>query len=122
MQISDLARHLPDEVWSTFEPILPPVVWCGNGRPPASNRECLHGLLYVLVTGIGWEYVPTCFPCGRTIRSRLQTWLRMDCFRTTWKRLAEQYERLQGINWDQILLDGAKHKAQKGGPRPVRVP
>jgi hypothetical protein len=46
----------------------------------------------------------------------------MDCFRAIWKRLAEQYERLQGINWDQILLDGAKHKAQKGGPQPARVP
>lgn len=121
MQISDLARHLPDEVWSTFEPVLPPVTWCGNGRPPASNRECLHGLMYVLVTGIGWEYVPACFPCGRTIRSRLKTWLQRDCFRMTWRHLAERYERLQGINWDQILLDGAKHKAQKGGLRPARA-
>ena len=37
-----LARRLPDELWQVFEPVLPPVIWCGNGRPPASNRACLH--------------------------------------------------------------------------------
>jgi transposase len=120
MVLSDLARHLPDQVWNSFEPVLPPVVWCGNGRPPYGNRECLHGLLYVLISGIGWDFVPPCFPCGKTIQSRLKLWLEQDSFRTAWQMLAEKYERLRGINWDKVLIDGSKHKAQKGGP--VRVP
>jgi transposase len=121
MRLSDLARKLPGEVWAVFEPILPPVVWCGNGRPPAGNRECLHGLLYILISGVGWEFVPPCFPCGKTIKARLQQWLERDSFRTGWQQLAEKYERLRGINWDKVLLDGAKHKAQKGGTRRGRV-
>ena len=72
-------------------------------------------LLDVLVSGIGWEMVPACFPCGKTIANRLKTWLELDCFRTAWAALAEQYERLRGINWDKVLLDGSKHKAPKGG-------
>jgi hypothetical protein len=53
MQLTDFARKIPDEVWRLFEPILPPVIGCGNGGRPYDNRQCLHALLYVLVTGIG---------------------------------------------------------------------
>ena len=119
MKLTDLARRLPDEIWHTFEPILPAVVWCGNGRPPCSNQSVLHGLLYVLVTGIGWDMVPLCFPCGKTIKNRLKRWLELDCFRTAWAALAQTYERLRGVNWDKLLLDGSKHKALKGGQQPV---
>jgi len=122
MKLSDLSRRLPDEIWRTFESVLPPAVWCGNGRPPWDNRAVLHGLLYVLISGVGWEMVPPCFPCGKTIRTRLKTWLQLDCFRTAWRQLAEKYERLRGINWDKILIDGSKHKAPKGGSPPDLLP
>ena len=110
MRRHTIARRLPDEVWALFEPLLPPVVWCGEGRPPASSPTCLHGLLYVLITGIGWEYVPPCSPCGRT----LKVWLKRDNFRTAWQQLAQRYQQLHGINWDKILLDGSKKPSKKG--------
>jgi transposase len=88
-------------VWALFAPILPPVVWCGNGCPPYDNRECLHAVLYVLVTGIGWQMLPTGFPSDK---------------------LAQRYETRYGINWDEVLLDGSKKPAKKGGNRPARVP
>src|ERR1700754_3403444 len=90
------------------EPTPPPVVWSGEGRPPASNHACLHGLIYVLITGIGWEYVPPCSPCGRTIKARLDRWLQLDAFRVAWQGLAERYAELHGINWDKVLLDGSR--------------
>jgi transposase len=123
MKLHTLARRLPDEVWAIFEPILPPVAWSGEGRPPVSNHKVLHALLYVLITGIGWEYVPPCFPCGKTVQDRLRAWLRLDAFRTAWEQLARRYEALHGINWDKVLLDGSKKPAKKGGedtgPSPV---
>ena len=45
MQLTDFARGVPEEVWTLFAPLLPPVVWCGNGCPPYDNRECLHAVL-----------------------------------------------------------------------------
>lgn len=45
MQLTDFARQVPEEVWQLFAPLLPPVVWCGNGCHPYDNRECLHALL-----------------------------------------------------------------------------
>jgi transposase len=122
MKLHQIARRLPDEVWAAFEPILPPVVWSGEGRPPVSNHRVLHGLLYVLITGIGWEYVPPCFPSGKTIQRRLKRWLELDLFHSAWASLAERYERLRGINWDKVLLDGSKKPAKKGGSPPAPAP
>ena len=73
-------------------------------------------LIYVLITGIGWEYVPPCFPCGKTIKARLDRWLELDAFRAAWQRLAERYQELHGVNWDKVLLDGPKKPAKKGAP------
>ncbi|RPJ22861.1 MAG: transposase [Planctomycetaceae bacterium] len=122
MQLTDFARQLPQEVWELFEPLLPPVVWCGNGRPPASNYDCLHALFYVLVSGIAWRMLPRGFPSYKTVQRRLTVWLERDTFRTAWQQLAQRYEVLQGINWDQLLLDGSKKPSKKGANRRGRVP
>ena len=122
MQLTDFARHLPEEVWELFQPLLPPVVWCGNGRPPASNYDCLHAVFYVLVSGIAWRMLPKGFPSYKTVQRRLQVWLPQDTFRTAWQQLAQRYEALHGINWDQLLLDGAKKPAKKGANRQGQVP
>jgi transposase len=106
--LPNIARRLPEEIWAIFEPLLPPIVRSGEGPPPASNHICLHGLLYVLITGIGWEQVPNCFPSGRAIRERLRAWLAHDRFLTAWQHLAQRYEQLRGITWDKVLLDGPK--------------
>jgi transposase len=122
MELKDIARRLPDDIWNTFEPLLPPVVWCGNGRPPKSNHQCLHGLLFVLVSGVAWEMLPPCWPSYKTIQRRPQRWLQLDVFRSAWRQLAQRYECLQGINWDQVLLDGSKKPSKKGAPTRARLP
>ena len=118
MPLKDFARRLPDEVWDLFEPRLPPRNWCGNGRPPKPKRECFHALMYVLVTGIAWEMLPAGFPSYKTVQRRLKRWLALDVFHQAWQQLAERYQALQGINWDQVLLDGSKKPAKKGANRP----
>jgi transposase len=120
MQLTDFVRDVPEDVWAVFEPLLPPVVWQGNGRKPKGNRLCLHALFYVLVSGIGWRMLPLCFPSYKTVHRRLKIWLRLAVFRTAWEQLAQRYQELQGINWDQILLDGSKKPSKKGVTR--RVP
>jgi len=121
MKLTDFARQLPEEVWELFQPLLPPVVWCGNGRPPASTYDCLHAVFYVLVSGIAWRMLPQGFPSYKTVQRRLQVWLQLDTFRTAWQQLAQRYEALHGINGDQLLLDGAKKPAKKGANRRGRV-
>jgi transposase len=122
MQLTDFVAGVPDDAWALFEPILPPVVWQGNGRKPKSNRACLHALLYVLITGIGWEYLPKGFPSYKTVQRRLRHWLALDCFHTAWQQLARRYARLHGVNWDQVLLDGSKKPSKKGVRTRGRLP
>ena len=114
MELKDITRGVPEEIWTVFEPILPPVVWCGNGRPPKGNRECFHALLSVLVSGIPWEMLPVGFPSYKTVQRRLKRWLERDAFRAAWRQLAQRYEQLQGITWDQVLIDGSKKPSKKG--------
>jgi transposase len=119
MQLTDFAREVPDEVWTLFAPILPPVVWWGNGCPPDDNRECLHAVLYVLVTGSGWQMLPKGVPSYKTVHRRLKVWLHQDAFRRAWQHLAPRYETWHGINGDEVLLEGSKKPAKKGASRPA---
>ena len=122
MQLTDFARKVPEDVWILFAPILPPVVWCGNGCPPYDNRACPQAVLYVLVTGIGWRMLPSGFPSDKTVQRRLKVWLEQEALRRAWQQLAQRYEALQGINWDEVLLDGSKKPAKKGASRRVPAP
>jgi transposase len=122
MKLTDFVADVPDDVWALFEPTLPLVIWKGVGRKPKSNRACLPALLYVLIAGIGWEFLPKSFPSYKTVQRRLQRWLALDCFPTAWAHLAQRYVRLHGINWDQVLLDGSKKPSKKGAKTPGRLP
>ena len=122
MKLTDFVADVPADVWAVFEPILPPVIWKGIGRKPKSNRACLHALLYLLIAGIGWEFLPKGFPSYKTVQRRLKRWLAYDCFHTTWQQLAQRYVRLHGINWDQVLLDGSKKPSKKGEKTRGRLP
>jgi transposase len=117
MQLTDFVRDVPEDVWTVFEPLLPVVAWKGNGRKPKSNRQCLHALFYVLVSGISWRLLPVCFPSYKTVQRRLKVWLRLKVFRSAWEQLADRYQQLHGINWDQLLLDGSKKPSKKGVTR-----
>ena len=116
MKQADFARQLPEEIWAVFEPLLPPVVWRGNGRPPASNYDCLHAVFCVLASGIAWRMLPKGFPSYKTVQRRLQVWLQLAPFRTAWQHLGQRYETLQGVNWDRIFRDGSKKPSKKERP------
>ena len=117
-----LARRLPDEVWAAFEPVLPPVVWGGVGRPPAGNRDCLHAVVYVAISGIGWKLLPPCFPSYKTVQGRLDAWLALDAFRRVWADCAARYDALRGVNFDQLGIDGPRKAAKKGATRSAPAP
>ena len=119
MTFESLARQLPPELWEAFEPVLPKVIWCGNGRPPVSNRCCLHAAIFILISGTPWKLMPPGFPCGKTVRKRFKRWLELDCFHEIWADCAERYQSLRGINFDQLSVDGARKPAKKGANQPA---
>ena len=87
-----------------------------------SNTGCYHGILYVAASGIPWRMLPVGFPSYKTCQRALEQWIAIDAFREAWKRLAEKYVKLRGVNWDQVCVDGAKHPSRKGARRRARTP
>jgi hypothetical protein len=66
--------------------------------------------------------LPPGFPSYKTAQRRLTGWLHLEAFRTAWAQLAQRYAALQGINWDEVRLDGSKKPAKKGARRLALAP
>jgi transposase len=57
-------KLLTDEQWELIEPLFPkpkPRV-DGKGRPPAPNRPCFQGILWILQIGAARRFLPDEFP------------------------------------------------------------
>ena len=62
-----MARPLvSDELWESIEPLIPRVPRRHRlrGRKRMDDRKVLTGILFVLRTGIPWEYLPKEMGCG----------------------------------------------------------
>lgn len=75
-----MAKPILDEsLWHLMEPVLPLPKARRQKYPerkPISNRQALTGILFVLKTGIPWEYLPQELGCGSgmTCWRRLRDW------------------------------------------------
>lgn len=50
---------VPDSLWEIIGPLLPAEIPKPNGgRLPLADRQVLAGIVFVLRTGIPWEYLP----------------------------------------------------------------
>ena len=51
---------VPDGLWARIEPLLPVVPRRADhpGRKRLDSRKVLCGILFVLCTGIAWEFLP----------------------------------------------------------------
>ena len=106
-----------DELWAVIEPVLPKQRRSRKGgRPPIPNRAALTGILFVLQTGIPWEYLPQAMGCGSgvTCWRRLRAWQR----RGVWKRLhhvlLERLAAADQIDWSRAVVDSRSLAAKRG--------
>ena len=122
MQLTDFCAAAARRRLATlFEPLLPARVWCGNGRPPAGNKECLHAVFYVLSRHRLADAARR-LPLLQDRPAPPEALAATRHLPPSLGQLALQYERLHGINWDQVLLDGSKKPAKKGANRRGRLP
>ena len=75
-----------DELWAVVAPLLPrhrPRDPRKPGRRRSPDRACLTGIVFVLKTGIQWEYLPQEMGCGSgmTCWRRLRDWQRAGVWR-----------------------------------------
>ena len=115
---------LPDALWARIAPLLPPEPpKPKGGRPRVSDRAALTGILFVLKTGIPWEYLPAEMGCGSgmTCWRRLRDWYQAGVWRRLHQVLLEELAQADRIDWDRAALDSAAVPAP-GGPRNGQEP
>jgi transposase len=111
-------RQIPDALWERIEPVLPIYKRsCKGGRPRLPLRNVVIGILYVLRTGCQWKAMPAEFGSGSAIHAYFQEWVRLGVFEKLWRLALEEYDDLQGIDWEWQSLDGAMTKAPLGGEK-----
>jgi transposase len=109
---------LSDELWGVLQPSVPaPPPRPKGGRRRLSNRATLTGILFVLRTGIPWEFLPQEMGCG----SGMTCWRRLREWQTAgvWQRLHQALLDCLGdadqIDWSRAALDAATVPAPRGG-------
>ncbi len=114
-----------DELWAAVEPLLPlhPPQPKG-GRPWVDDRAALTGIVFVLLTGIPWEYLPAEMNCGSghdllaTPAGLAGGWRVGGAARGD----ARQLEAAKKIDWSRASCDSATVPApltKKGAVKPL---
>ncbi len=116
-------KLLTDEQWELIEPLLPKAKRRadGCGRPPASNRTCFEGLLWILQTGAAWRFLPDEFPSPSTCWRRLQQWQEQGVWLAAWRALLGGLDEEGLLRWDETFLDGSFAPAKKGALAVARI-
>lgn len=115
---------LPDELWTAIKPLLPPQkVSAKGGRPSVPHRVALTGILFVLKTGIPWEYLPQEMGCsGMTCWRRLRDFHRRGIWAKLHVLFLSALHWAGRIDWSRAVIDSASVRAVGGGRRPARIP
>lgn len=120
-----MAKQLiTDELWAVIEPLLPPEPGKSKGgRPRIPNRDVLRGILFVLATGLPWEYLPPEMVCGSgmTCWRRLREWHDAGVWQRLHRTLLDHLGESDRIDWSRASLDSSSVGAQKGAIKPGRI-
>ncbi len=115
---------VPDELWETIEPLLPPEPpKPKGGRPRVPDRACLTGIVFVLKSGIPWELPPRELGCGSgmTCWRRLRDWQAAGVWERLHRALLDRLGTSGQIDWERACLDSASIPATRGAKRPART-
>ncbi|MFJ5035203.1 IS5 family transposase [Streptomyces sp. NPDC088560] len=110
-----------DELWARIEPLLPVVPRRADhpGRRRLDDRKVLSGILFVLYTGIPWEFLPQelGFGSGMTCWRRLCDWNDAGVWQRLHESLLAEVNAAAALDWSRAVIDGSHVRAMKGGPK-----
>lgn len=116
-----LEPEVSDAIWTSIEALLPaandehPL---GCHRPRVSDRLCFRGILIRLVTGASWvdiEAILDFAVSDTTLRARRDEWIDAGVFDELVTEALAAFDRIVGLDLDDVALDGSLHKAPYGG-------
>ncbi len=113
---------LDDELWRIIEPFLPPPKKRRKrypGRKPIDNRSALCAILFVLKTGLPWEYLPQelGWGSGMTAWRRLHAWQKKGAWQRVHEALLAHLQEADKIDWSRAIVDSSSVRAMHGGKK-----
>ena len=114
-----------DDLWGVIEPLIPKHVPSPKGgAPPIPERDAFTGILFVLKTGIPWEYLPQEMGCGcgMTCWRRLRDWQQAGVWDRLHRVLLAKLRGANQIDWSRAVVDSASVRAVGGAKKPARTP
>jgi transposase len=118
-------KRVSETLWKAIAPLLPePKPSPKGGRPPVPNRACLEGIVFVLMSGMPWQMLPTSlgYGSGSTCWRRFRAWTQLGAWPELHRRLLRVLGRRGRINLERAVIDSASVRALKGGRTPARTP
>ena len=117
--MATIARPLvSDELWELIEPLIPKVPRRHRfpGRKRIEDRKVLTGILFVLQTGIPWEYLPQEMGCGSgmTCWRRLREWQEAAVWQQLHELLLAKLNEADRIDWSRAAIDSSHVRAIGG--------
>ncbi len=114
-----------DDLWAAIEPLLPkrrnrP----RGGRPPLDDRATLTGILFVLKTGIPWEYLPQEMGCGSgmTCWRRLRDWQKAGVWDRLHRVFLYKLRAADRIDFSRAVVDSGSVRAVGGEKKRGQTP
>jgi len=116
---------VPDALWERIQPLLPMVLRRADhpGRKRLDDRKVLSGILFVLYTGIPWEFLPQelGFGSGMTAWRRLRDWQEAGVWQQLHEQVLAELNAAGVLDWSRAVIDSSHVRALKGGPKPARA-
>ena len=108
-------------VWEQFVALLPdhpttaPTHPLGCHRRRIPDRVVFEHVVAALVHGSGYERIASIGCSDRTIRRRVKDWAEAGLMQGLHRLIVEQYDRMIGLDLDDVVVDGCITKAPSGG-------
>ena len=117
-----MARRKPwevsDELWALIEPLLPVHErrFRHPGRRRIDDRKTLQGILFVLYTGIQWEFLPQelGFGSGPTCWRRLAEWQQAGVWDELQQVLLAKLHAAGQLDFSRAVVDSSQIQAKRG--------
>ena len=119
---------LLEPLWDQFAALMPerPVVSpthpLGCHRPRIADRVVFEHVIAALVHGSGYERIASLGCSDATIRRRLKEWAALGLSEQVHTLALQAYDRMIGLDLDDLAVDGCITKAPGGGEVAGRSP
>lgn len=114
-----------EPIWDQFQMLIPAVADehpLGCHRPRIPDRVVFDKLVQVLVLGAAYERISDTTCSATTIRRRRDEWIEAGAFKELEQFCLEGYEKMVGLQLENLAVDGCITKAPCGGEAAGRSP